>query len=305
MLGKRLTYGIPMVVALVLVLGLDEFAAPWYPLWFLTAVVVLGHAALEIISLLGETSARPSGNTVFGGTLAIVVSNWAPHVSDALAPRPISNGAYAVFDPSAPVHDLAWPFMTFVAVVMFAFIVQGAQFQRPGATMATIAGSVLALAYVGLLGSFLIQMRWFEGPSHGLLPLIALVAVAKGTDIGAYTLGRIAGRHKLWPKLSPNKTVEGALGGLAFGVAAALIVVAVAREVLRLPMPGWPAVVGYGLIVSAAAQLGDLMESMIKRDCERKDSSSMVPGFGGVLDVIDSLLFAAPVAYGYWLLFAP
>ncbi len=302
MLRKRLAYGFSMSLAITLVLGLDEFFAPWYPLWFLTALIVLGHAALEIISLFSVTSARPSGNTVFAGVLAIVVSNWAPHVSEALGPHPISEAA---FDPSAPIHDLAWPLLTFVAVLMFAFVAQGAQFQRPGATMSTIAGSILAVAYVGLLGSFLIQMRWFEGPSHGLLPLIALVAVAKGTDTGAYTLGRIAGRHKLWPKLSPNKTVEGALGGLIAGVAASLIVAAAAKAVLHAPMPSWLAVFGYGLVVSTAAQLGDLMESMIKRDCERKDSSSMVPGFGGVLDVIDSLLFAAPVAYGYWLLFAP
>jgi phosphatidate cytidylyltransferase len=161
------------------------------------------------------------------------------------------------------------------------------------------------VAYVGLLGSFIIQLRWFDGPYHGLLPLVFLVATAKGADTGAYTLGRIAGRHKLWPRLSPNKTVEGALGGLAAGVLAALAVAGLARYLLKVPTLGWPEAAGFGLLVGSAAQLGDLMESMIKRDCARKDASDAVPGFGGVLDVLDSLLFAGPVAYGYWLWLGP
>ena len=72
-----------------------------------------------------------------------------------------------------------------------------------------------------------------------------------------------------------------------------------------MPTLGWAAAAGFGVIVSSAAQLGDLMESMIKRDCARKDASAAVPGFGGVLDVIDSLLFAAPVAFAYWLAIGP
>ena len=134
-------------------------------------------------------------------------------------------------------------------------------------------------------------------------PLAALIATAKGADVGAYTFGRIFGRHKLWPRLSPNKTIEGAIGGLLFGVGAALLVEAFARAWYAMPSLSWGRAVGFGLVVGPAAQLGDLMESMIKRDCARKDASDAVPGFGGVLDVVDSLLFAGPVAYGYWLCF--
>jgi phosphatidate cytidylyltransferase len=131
------------------------------------------------------------------------------------------------------------------------------------------------------------------------------VATAKGADTGAYTLGRLAGRHKLWPRLSPNKTLEGAVGGLVFGVLASLAVFAVARFALHAPGLDLPQAVGFGAVVGSAAQLGDLMESMIKRDCAVKDASAALPGFGGVLDVMDSLLFAGPVAYGYWLIFGP
>ena len=304
MLGTRLVIGLSMVAGILLVLYLDEWLAPWFPIWFVLSVIAMGASAMELVGLLRATSARPSGNTVFGGVMALVVANWAPHVTAAMLPIPRLADALP-YDPSAPVGALAWPLCTFVAIVMGAFVIQSAQFEQPGRTMATIAGTVLTVAFVGLLGSFMIQMRWFDGPYHGILPLVFLVATAKGADTGAYTFGRIAGRHKLWPRLSPNKTIEGAVGGLIAGVAAALIVAAFARYALRVPTLSWPSAVGFGLIVGSAAQLGDLMESMIKRDCARKDASDAVPGFGGVLDVLDSLLFAAPVAYGYWLWFGP
>lgn len=300
MLGTRLVTGISMAGFLIAVLFLDERFAPWFPLWLTVSLVVTGSAALELVGLLNETSARPSGNTVFGGVIALVLANWAPHMMGQLHQLPHLAGRLS-YDPLTPVNALAWPLITFVAVVMLTFVVQSAQFETPGNTMAAISGTVLAVAYVGLLGSFLIQMRWLDGPYHGLVPLAYLFTSAKGADTGAYTLGRIAGRHKLWPRLSPNKTVEGAIGGLLFAVAGALLTGLIARYVLKAPCLSWRGAIAYGLVVGAASQLGDLMESMIKRDCSRKDASTAVPGFGGVLDVLDSLLFAGPVAFGFWL----
>ncbi|HMB05806.1 MAG TPA: phosphatidate cytidylyltransferase, partial [Isosphaeraceae bacterium] len=241
-----------MVGLTLLVLCLDEWLAPWYPLWFAFSAVVMGAAALELVGLMGETSARPSGNTVFGGVLALVVANWVPHLVDRLYPHGGPSG-HPPHDPSAPVSVLAWPLLTFVAVVMAAFIVQGVQFRKPGATLATIAGTVLAVAYIGLLAGFIVQFRWFDGPYHGLVPLVYLIATSKGADTGAYTLGRIAGRHKLWPRLSPNKTIEGAFGGLLFGTGAALIVEAIVRYGLHSVALGWGSAAAFGLVVGSAA----------------------------------------------------
>jgi phosphatidate cytidylyltransferase len=303
MLGTRVVSG-SILIALVLGgLCLDEWAAPWYPIWFVLSTLVLGAAAIELVGLLRATSSGPSLNSVLGGVMALVVSNWMPHVSDHLER---SGGRSAgVYEPNEPISILSWPLLTFVGVLMISFVVQSIQFQKPGRTMSTIAGTVLAVAYVGLLGSFTIQMRWFEGTLHGIVPLVLLIATAKGADTGAYILGRIAGRHKLWPQLSPNKTVEGAIGGLILATAAALAVTALARYLLGITLWPWRIALAYGIVIGTVAQLGDLMESMIKRDCDRKDASSAVPGFGGVLDVIDSLLFAGPVAYGFWLGFGP
>jgi phosphatidate cytidylyltransferase len=300
MLGARLLTGFTMAGALVAVLLLDEWAAPWFPLWFIVCLAASGAAAFELVGLLNQTSARPSANTVLGGVVALVLANWAPHILAELHHLPHLTDRLA-YDPLTPVHALGWPMLTFVAVVMTTFVAQSAQFQRPGATMATISGTILAVAYVGLLSSFVIQTRWLDGPYHGIVALAYLFVSAKGADTGAYTLGRLAGRRKLWPRLSPNKTIEGALGGMAFAVAGSLLVTAVAHRLPHTAGLGWGGATVYGLIVGAAAQLGDLMESMIKRDCARKDASAALPGFGGVLDVVDSLLFAGPVSFGFWL----
>jgi phosphatidate cytidylyltransferase len=303
MLGTRLLSGTVLTALVVGVLYLDEWLAPWYPIWLLLVTIALVAAAVELVGLLRATSSGPSLNSVLGGVMALVVSNWMPHISDHLE----RSGARSsgIYEPSEPISILSWPLLTFVGILMVSFVVQSVQFQKPGRTMSTIAGTVLAVAYVGLLGSFIIQMRWFDGPLHGIVPLLLFIATAKGADTGAYTLGRIAGRHKLWPSLSPNKTIEGAMGGLLFAVVAALIVTEAARHLLGTVLWPWPVAVAYGLVIGVVAQLGDLMESMIKRDCERKDASSAVPGFGGVLDVLDSLLFAGPVAFGFWIGFGP
>jgi phosphatidate cytidylyltransferase len=301
MLSHRLITGLSLIALFLAVLLIDErWFAPWYPLWFLYTGFFLVLAAYEVCGLLAAAGACPSVNAVVGGVAVLVLANWLPHICEGLFGQPPEHSQPA----RRAVETMAWPLWAFTGAVMAAFLAQGVQFVRPGRTTATLAGTVLAIAYIGLLGSFIVQMRWLDGPYHGVIPLAATFAAAKGADTGAYTFGRLAGRRKLWPRLSPNKTVEGALGGVVFAVAAALVVFGIARA-LKAPTLSWPAAIGFGLLVGIAAQLGDLMESMLKRDGERKDASDTLPGFGGVLDVLDSLLFAGPVAYGHWLLFGP
>jgi phosphatidate cytidylyltransferase len=122
------------------------------------------------------------------------------------------------------------------------------------------------------------------------------IFVPKGCDIGAYFTGRLLGRHHMTPLLSPKKTWEGAAGGMVASVA---IAIGINRLGPVLPL-GLAGEIGFGATVGAAGMLGDLAESLIKRDCQKKDASQAVPGFGGMLDVVDSVVFAAPVAY-WWL----
>src|SRR5262249_25636707 len=121
-----------------------------------------------------------------------------------------------------------------------------------------------------------------------------------------YFGGRSFGRHKLCPWLSPNKTVEGAIAGLIASILGTLAVVAIGAKLLDTPPAmAWTTSAMFGLSVGALAMVGDLVESLIKRDCQQKDASDLVPGFGGVLDVMDSPLFSAPLAFLLWVWLGP
>jgi phosphatidate cytidylyltransferase len=303
MLGTRLLFGLSMVAGLLLVLWMDEWFAPWYPFWLAITGLAMVVASRELVTLLETTVIRPSGNSVIGGVVALLAANWAPHIAADVEIRKSLSAFH--YDPVHPMTSLSYILLCFVAIVMVSFIVQSLQFEKPGRATPRVAGTIFVIGYVAVLGSFIIQMRWFGGGREGLVSLLFLVSSAKGADTGAYAVGRLAGRHKLWPALSPKKTIEGAVGGLFFAVVAALIVTAIVRAAFDMMVLDWGMAVLYGLVIGTVAQLGDLMESMIKRDCERKDASDAVPGFGGILDVVDSLLFAGPVAFVLWLWLGP
>ena len=152
-----------------------------------------------------------------------------------------------------------------------------------------IQKQVQAIVYIPLLLSFLVMIR--RSPD-GMTWIFILLAIIFAGDISAYYVGTYLGRHKLNPAVSPGKTVEGALGGLAGNLLAGSVGIH-----FFLPNLAWPTGIVFFLIVGIAGQVGDLFESQLKRSSSIKDSSSLLPGHGGFLDRIDALLFASPVAY--------
>jgi len=157
--------------------------------------------------------------------------------------------------------------------------------------LANCGANYVSILYLGLLSSFCIAIRI----EFGLWPLLMFVFVVKSADIGAYSIGSLFGKHKFSPNISPGKTWEGMGGAVA-----AAIIVAIGFAIICDIMPWWPAVI-FGLGFAFVGQLGDLAESMIKRDAEQKDSANKVPGFGGILDIVDSPLVAAPFAYLFFM----
>jgi phosphatidate cytidylyltransferase len=133
-----------------------------------------------------------------------------------------------------------------------------------------------------------------------MLALVSLIATVKMSDTGQYWMGRMFGRHKLAPAVSPGKTWEGALGGVLFAIGTAWLIFTWGD--LALTVGDAIAITSFAAAVAVAGIVGDLAESMLKRDAGVKDSSTWMPGFGGVLDLLDSLLGAAPVAYLFWAL---
>ncbi len=154
---------------------------------------------------------------------------------------------------------------------------------------------VFGVFYVGCLTTYLYLIYLLP---HGNLWLVILSAITAGSDTGAYVVGCSMGKHKLCPNISPNKTIEGALGGLVFGV-----LVAVIFGWLILPDVSVTFVIIAAILLNSASIVGDLTESIIKRGTGTKDSGTILAGHGGVLDRMDSMLFAAPFLY-YLLLYA-
>jgi len=157
--------------------------------------------------------------------------------------------------------------------------------------IANCGANYFSIIYLGLLSSFVLAIRI----DFGLWPLLMFVFVVKSSDIGAYAIGSPYGKRKFSPKISPSKSWEGMAGAVAAGV-----LVAIGFAVSCDIMTWWLAVI-FGICFSFIGQLGDLAESMMKRDAEQKDSASKMPGFGGILDVIDSPLAAAPFAYLFFM----
>ena len=162
--------------------------------------------------------------------------------------------------------------------------------------LANCGANYFSILYLGLLSSFFVSMRL----EFGLWALLMFVFVVKSADIGAYAIGTSFGKHKFSPKISPSKSWEGMAGAVAMAVVVAILFAVITAIYDIIIMAWWLAVI-FGVCFAFIGQIGDLVESMMKRDAEQKDSSNNVPGFGGILDIIDSLLVAAPFGYLFFI----
>jgi phosphatidate cytidylyltransferase len=177
-------------------------------------------------------------------------------------------------------------------LVLFALLLYQYLSHKISGVLANCGASYFSILYLVLLSSFCVSMRL----EFGLWPLLMFVFVVKSADIGAYTIGSMFGKRKFSPKISPGKTWEGMAGAVIFA-----IIVAIGFAVSCDIMSGWFAIF-FGFCLAFIGQIGDLVESMIKRDAEQKDSANKVPGFGGILDIIDSPLVAAPFGYLFFMM---
>ncbi|MDD3643681.1 MAG: phosphatidate cytidylyltransferase, partial [Candidatus Krumholzibacteria bacterium] len=181
----------------------------------------------------------------------------------------------------------------FLLAVMTAELIRGEREHALG----RIAATVFGVMYVSWLGSHLALVRELPRETGleyaaGFPLVIAVFTMTWCYDTGAYAAGTLFGRRRLFPSISPGKTVEGAAGGVIFSIAGILV----AREIVEMPFTGAQAA-ALAVAASVTGQVGDLVESLMKRDAGIKDSSRAIPGHGGVLDRFDSLLFTAPVLY--------
>lgn len=173
--------------------------------------------------------------------------------------------------------------------LLIAAFVSLFQFKTDRTVLERVVKQLQGVVYIPVLLSFLILIR--EG-SSGMIWVFVLLAVIFAGDTSAYYVGSYLGRHKLIPAISPGKTIEGSIGGLAANLAVGSV-----GKIFFLSELPWGLSLLFFLVVGLAGQVGDLFESELKRASGIKDSSGILPGHGGILDRIDALLFASPVAY--------
>lgn len=254
--------GVPVILAVILVGG-EPYTA--------VAALVLALAALEFVAAL-DPLIDPGGERR---------PLWRPrlHALPAVAGVVVvCVGADAGFDD--------WTGGTVVALGL-AFAVTLLRDARTA--LRSWLAAVAAVAYIGVLGSYFVILRGLDDDGHWVL--LAVLATW-GADTCAYALGKLAGRHRMAPRISPGKTWEGTAGGLAGGFAATVAL----NWPLDLPMSYGEAAL-LGALLPVTAVIADLGESMIKRGAGVKDTSELVPGHGGFLDRLDSLLFTVPLVY--------
>lgn len=196
-------------------------------------------------------------------------------------------------------HTQELPVFVFAVGVGLFFL---NRFRRSDGALIHVAVEFFGVAYIAIPLSYMLAILYpIATPvvEDGRWWIFYLILVTKITDIGAYFVGRIWGKHRLAPLLSPKKTVEGAIGGLVCTIALSLSMVYLGRTYAGDAFPlAWVDALWLGLLIGVFGQLGDLAESLLKRDAMVKDSNT-IPGLGGVLDTLDSLIFTAPIVYFY------
>ena len=259
--------------------------------WLLIVLAVAATLACgEIIELLRRDDIAPRPMAVYGGVLLILGLTCVPLF-------------FADYPADCPVGKTGWPLLGFACSVFWVFLVEMRFFQQTanGKAVMNVGMGVFAVAYVGLLMSFLALLRFYHSNQWGMMALVSMMFVVKVSDSGAYAIGRMAGKHPIAPVLSPKKTWEGAVGGLIAGCLSSWAFFAwFVPTVIPDAKVNVIGALVYGLLLTLAAMVGDLAESMLKRDANQKDSSRWMVGLGGVLDILDSILAASPVAFLCW-----
>ncbi len=300
MFKLRLVYGLLFGVGLLTMFYFDQTQSRGWParpgsfppgiLFAIMMACIIPLAIIEMRRLLARDNVTISLRVCIPAAILCMIWPWLEQLSVVLLRHPAGASPVAVvvahwFYTVKP-HYLV---PTVLALGLVGAFVMYSRRQRVDGAMASAGGSLLAIVYLGVLPGFYLPIRL----THSSGMIVSIMLMVKGADIGAYSFGRWFGRHKLIPWISPGKTWEGFLGGELFAAVIGALLTLCSHEFFW-----WEGAVA-GLLLGATGQLGDLLESLLKRDAGVKDSGA-VPGFGGVLDMIDSPLLAAPLAY--WML---
>lgn len=292
---KRLILGPLMILLLLGLLWLDEYlsgrnAPAWWPMW-LTVKGTIAPGVVMFVAMLGlavlaarELAAMLKAKGIVSSKRLMTGAAVGGLMLSYLTPAGLSGStAMAIAG-------------TGCAITLVTSLVYFSRNKSTDGVIAGAGGVLLSLVYLGFMFGFVLAIR----REHSAWVVLWVLAVTKSCDIGAYFTGKALGKHKLIPWLSPGKTWEGLAGGVALSSVVAIIGLSLLRDAHLNPGVKTVEAIVVGAVFGLVGQVGDLLESLLKRDAGTKDSGSSIPGFGGVLDVLDSPILVAPVAY-WWL----
>lgn len=303
-MARRLILG-PILIALVLaVVWLDDVVAgrPLSAGWrWLSPSDGLVPPGLVILAL-GLVVCTKAGGEIARMFIAMGIHASRRHLGLAGAAGVLAGGLTIGHAASGPIGPTwrATALATIAAAVVFLSMIAYIRHRDLKGAASAVASAVFAFVYAGVLIGFLLAIR----REHGVFVLVAVVMTIKSCDIGAYFTGVAVGKHKLIPWISPGKTWEGLFGGVLVSGAVSIACLEAGKQwageggtLGSLAGVPWWFAGALGMVLGAAGQAGDLSASVLKRDAGVKDAGKILPGFGGVVDVIDSLVIAGPVAY--------
>jgi phosphatidate cytidylyltransferase len=287
MLGWRLGLSAIIIPALILLFYADAACGESAPVLLALCLALGLRSTYELVLLLRPRFPGVGVLTCGICVTALVLSAWLPHLFQVQEATTAALGCVTA---------------TLAMCLAGLMALQAWTYREPGMQMETLGANLLIICYVGLMLTVTAQLRWVAGAEAGYLALGSLVVAAKMGDTSAYTFGRLFGKRKMAPWLSPGKTwagFAGALGGASVSSWAWLhFATSLFNESWQPPAWYWSLL--YGAVLGLAGLIGDLCESLIKRDMNQKDAAALMPGFGGVLDLLDSVLYAGPIAFILW-----
>lgn len=294
MLRWRLAVSAVLIPLFVGLFWLDARLGDSAPILLALVVCLAVRGASEMVDLLWTRSFTPNRTIVSACCVSVAAAAWWGRFGWMPIEIPWDH------------NTLAQVMLAYSLTILVLFLLATYRYREPGASMETLSAELLIVSYIGVLLGVASQLRWVAGAKAGYLVIGSLVIVTKGGDVGAYFFGRLFGKRKMVPHLSPGKTWAGAVGALIGSAVSAIAWLHLATPHFtpagsaRWESPDWLSAAVYGLILGVTGLVGDLCESLIKRDVGKKDSARLLPGFGGLLDLMDSVLYAGPVAYVLW-----
>lgn len=298
----RLIFGSALALAIIVLISLDGVLAGRPPIHLFVGPVDIG--AWLCNGLLC---------TLVVLTLTMMATRELTRFAQILGMRPLRGetyffaggmvvGSYVSFNlqSTADWYDESWGVFWLAIALAYSFCAQAIR-RGTGQAFSNLSATMFIILYAGGLAGYMTKLRLEIGGRQGAFLLLFAMFIVKITDVGAFFIGSLIGRTKLVPWLSPKKTWEGLAGGIATAVLCAILVgqalEAGGLVTFKPPYTSAWGLAAFGAILAIFSVAGDLCASLLKRDAAVKDSSNVIPGMGGVLDVLDSPLLAAPVAW--------